>query len=115
MILTDNTNIDGAVKAEICLKDRQNFSMQSELICGAGNSFDVKFYGTLYKDADIDSDTLWADITQDIFSADSLTCAESKTEKAIAFMSNFAICKIKVVITPSVDTANNKATILVEF
>lgn len=111
MKIINTTNITSEIKQSIYVKEHKNVIIQNEITCGVNDSISVKYYGTIFEDADIDSDNYWCDITSLLFNADAVVCANETVRKLGSFDTNVSLVKIKIVVSVISADPNNKVEI----
>lgn len=109
--IINSTNITSETKAMVYVKEHKNLIIQNEITCGASDSLSIKYYGTIFKDAEIDSDNYWVDITDMLFTRDSVDC-ENETVRTMGVIdTQISLVKIKVVVTVNTAEPSNRVEV----
>jgi len=108
MILVSEINLAAGTYLKVMqLENLRNFIFQYRLLAGVNNSVEIQFWGTVYADADNETDNDWVNITEFLTGSRQVIVNDDNIHDMSLLDTNCTFAKIKVKYIVTAVTPNN--------
>jgi hypothetical protein len=98
---------EGTYQAVISLSNKQSSVIQYSITAGTSNSIELQFWGSIYDDADAETEDDWINVTSSFINSDDLIITEDSTKGLIFLDTDIPFSQLKFIYVVTATTADN--------